>query len=166
MSNRVSQIKNIINNYNDIFDSSVVTNLNNLIKIDGEEIYFPYIPQYSPELGLKLKDDVGVITIQETYKNNSVVSYIYRFTSLKYEYIFYRCKSNDNCLGLYSFHYDLEENDDHHPPHVTSMLPSIRHYSKKIDLEDFLNFIQSNFYCNLQGITTCKMGNIWDNRFI
>ena len=126
MARRRTQIKILINEYRDIFEPYVNEQIDGLIKEDLPAIYLPYTPMNSVKEGLPLRDGVGFITIEEIFKNDCVVEYIYRFTSTEYNYLFARNAFEAMNNGFYSFHYDKVENNIPHYPHITSIFPSIR----------------------------------------
>ena len=164
MANRISQIKNTIKDFKDIFEEDVLQNLDNLIKTDSPEIYLPDINLDSLEQGLALKENVGFISIQETYKEE-VVAYVYRFFTLEYQCLF--CKNNtSDHVDNFSFHYDKTENNIPHPPHLSTMFRSLRYYSRDIELREFLEFIEDTFFIRDQGNLVRKNGHLWDSRFI
>ncbi len=166
MARRKTKIKILIQEYKDIFEPTVNERIDDLIKEDLPAIYLPYTPMNSVKEGLPLRDGVGFITIEEIFKNECVVEYIYRFTSTEYNYLFSRKAFESMSNGDYSFHYDKVENDIPHPPHITSIFPSIRWISKAISLEDFLSFIRTTFFKIENGKYIRKTGNLWDSRFV
>ncbi len=170
MSNRESKIKILIKKrFGDIFEGVVVDRLDGLIKKiplseGGYEIRIPDVSPNSTNYGLPLKDGVGYISIQETFKGG-VVSYVYRFATCEYECLFSRVYKDVSEPRNFSFHYDKDENNKPHPPHITVVLRSLRYPSEEITLEGFLEFIRETFFTMSQGNLCRKQGNIWDSRF-
>lgn len=170
MANREAQIKDLIKKeFRDIFETEVLANLDRLIKKiplseKGLEIRLPDVPPGVPDSGLPLEDGVGYISIQETFRGE-VVSYVYRFATHEYECLF--SGVNKGIFGPedFCFHYDKDENNKPHSPHITVVLRSLRYPSKEIKLKEFLEFIRGTFFTMSQGKLCRKQGNIWDGRF-
>ena len=103
--------------------------------------------------GLKLKDGVGYIRIQEELNKEGIpVSYMYSFISSEYDYLIAK-NNNENALksidgiGCFCFHFQKDEDNNPHEPHISVMNPSaFRYPSGKISLEEFLSFIRNSFY--------------------
>lgn len=146
-----AKIKLTFREFKDIFENWHINYPPSKKSSDGRILYIPdeKVDVYSKSLnGLKLKDGVGVITVQQTLdKEGKPIAYTYRFISSEYEYIV--CKNNvvgcDN-LGNFYFHFDRCENDKPHKPHVSVMSPAFRYISSCIELKEFLEFIRDNFY--------------------
>ena len=169
MPNRKVQIKEVFREFKDLFDDK--TNLNDLsIKSssNGEEIYVPYPISMNSYEGVELKESAGCIAIQEKLdKKGGIVSYRYKYFLSEYEYLIcskHKDKNNDHC-GVFNFHYDKDENNNPHKPHVTVLFPSIRYISEEITLKEFLMFIKEHFFENREGLLCRKNFTIWDSRF-
>ena len=153
MSNVDAKIKIIFREFRDIFDNwhnNYPSIKKSVGQDNGQIMYIPNnVEVFSNSLdGLKLKDGIGFITIQQIVnKAGETVAYNYRFVSSEYEYLV--CKKNvGNCdiQGNFHFHFDKCENNIPHKPHVSVMSPSFRYISSDIDLRKFLEFIRDNFY--------------------
>ncbi|HCY17744.1 TPA: hypothetical protein DHT42_00885 [Candidatus Nomurabacteria bacterium] len=168
MSNVDAKIKITFREFKDIFENWDKNYPPSKKSGDGRVVY---IPDENVEIhnnllnGLKLKNEVGFITIQQTIdKNGEPVSYIYRFVSSEYEYLI--CKRNvNNCdnQGNFYFHFDKCEDDRPHKPHISVMSPPFRYISNHIELKEFLEFIRDNFY-SPRGNVLIKKENILANR--
>ena len=126
-----------------------------------------YIPKLfpvhnNPSDGLRLKDGVGFVAIQqEINKKGEPISYNYCFTSSIYQYLLTNNESGITTdVDNFYFRFDKCKNNEPHNPHISVMSPScIRYISKDIELRDFLLFIKEHFY---DGST--KKTNLFDNR--
>jgi hypothetical protein len=168
MSNVDAKIKMTFREFKDIFEGWHQNYPPSKKSSDGKILYIPddNVEIYNNSLnGLKLKDEVGFITLQQTVnKNGEPIAYTYRFISSEYEYLV--CKKNiadcDN-QGNFYFHFDKCEDDKPHKPHISVMSPSFRYMSNHIELEEFLEFVRDNFY-SPQGNTLVKKENLLVNR--
>lgn len=163
MKNTSAKIKITFKKFKDIFD-------------EWREDYPPlkkssrqsdlYIPDsVTGGQGLKLKGGVGYIKIRQKLNKNGVpVSYLYSFVSTEYDYLVVKnCCEKIDSLGEFCFHFQMDENDIPHKPHVSVMSPSaFRYYSKNITLAEFLTFIRDHFYSTGGN----KRDNILLNRLI
>jgi hypothetical protein len=168
MSSRLSQIKHILTSrYSDLFESNTLSTLKIKQDTTGEQIWAPEpLPIDDVSGGIPLRDGVGFIRIQERFKNGGVVSYIYKFTSNEYIFTTERTGASqlrDECR-IFDFHYDKEENDMPHGPHVNVVFPSLRHMSTQIKLEDFLSFVRDHFFEVSSGKLVKRNNPIWVNR--
>jgi len=158
MANRDVQVKIILNEFKHLFADADEWKINNL-KTGGNILYVPYRINLDENDGLLLKNNAGFISIQETFDQDKVLSYVYRFSSKEYQCLTCKYDITSDVIPL-GFHYDSCENDLPHEPHVSVIYPSIRYISKKIELREFLSFIQNNFFVNRSNPGSC----IWDNR--
>ncbi|MFA6547404.1 MAG: hypothetical protein WCT11_00475 [Candidatus Magasanikbacteria bacterium] len=168
MPNLEASLKITFNAYSEILENWNKSYLPMKLN-ENEEKKVVYIPDENITQGLsgvKLKDDVGYIAIQqEVNKSGDIVSYVYKFISAEYEYLMCRKYSKTDDMGIFNFHFDKCENDFPHKPHITVINRSIRYISKEIKLGEFLEFIRDHFYVLKGGEFVKKAGNIWDNRF-
>ncbi|XOB46321.1 MAG: hypothetical protein ACKKMV_02630 [Candidatus Nealsonbacteria bacterium] len=161
MAKRAVKIKIIIEGFKNLFDFQGQPLP---LKFKKGLIYVPDRTSLRDRrAGLKLKDNVGFITIKEIVKGNRCVGYVYRFCSSEYECLTYRESDNidDRCRD-FSFHYQKCEDNTPHDPHVSVLYPSIRYHSREIGLKEFLFFIKETFFTP-EG--TRKKDPIWCNRF-
>lgn len=165
MLKRKQQIECLIKDYKHIFDGKLVSNFSHHFRYFNNVIYVPYVPLGDIN-GLLLKDGVGYVTIQETFKDNTVVSYIYRFLSNEYKCSTCRGRYTENHCEYLSFHYQMDEENKPHEPHVSVIYPSLRHISRKIDLKTFFQLIEENFYYNRSDSYQKKENHIWANRAV
>lgn len=168
MSNVDAKIKIAFREFKDIFEDWHQNYPPSKKGGDGRIVYIPddnVAIHNNSFSGLKLKGEVGFITIQQTVnKDGEAIAYIYRFVSSEYEYLI--CKRNvsdcDSQANFY-FHFDKCEDDKPHKPHISVMSPPLRYISSRIELKEFLGFIRENFY-SPQGNTFAKKENLLANR--
>ena len=165
MSNVDAKIKIAFREFKDIFENWHQNYPPSKKSGDGRILYIPNekVEVHSNSLdGLKLKDGVGFITIQQTLdREGRPIAYTYRFVSSEYEYLVCN-RSVVNCdnQGNFYFHFDRCENDRPHKPHVSVMSPPFRYISSCIELKEFLEFVRNNFYSS----QNTKKENLLTNR--
>lgn len=146
---RKTQIKTTFRNHQVILDWPVSIEP---IESRGKNVSVIYVPRPrdfnidNPSAGVPLKEGVGFLSLKEEVDNEgNVLGYLYRFTSDEYTYI--ADKKNhgvDDWIGFFNFHYQNDR--QHDEPHVSFLHSGIRYISRKIDLNEFLDFIERTFF--------------------
>ena len=164
MPNREAQVRKILTkDFSDLFDQTILATLP--IKTNGRQQLWVPRPLSIKELGVPLRDGVGHIRIEETFdRSGRVTSYIYKFSSNEYLFTTTRVEPLENNCEPFDFHYDKEEGDKPHEPHLNVVHPSLRYISRHIELEEFLGFIRNHFFESSQGKLVRKTGHLWANR--
>lgn len=171
MPNRESQIRSILSKYKYLFEEEVGSRGIALgpKSSDGyQQIWVPkYLPRDAKQNSLRLKDEVGFISIQETVKSGEgePVAYCYSFESNQY-----LCTTSCTITGqedkekTFWFHYDKEKDNIPHYPHVSILYRPIRYFSKPLKLDEFLSFIRDTFFEELAGAWNKRQTQIWASR--
>lgn len=122
------------------------------------DIYFPRKIGIKEMDGIKLKDEMGLISIHEKYlktKGGAVqrVSYVYRYMTSTRSYDFSHSTKGKSQLPYYYFHYDMDleyeavDPDKNHPPaHLQVLHDSPRFKTEEMEIVEFLDFIRDTFY--------------------
>ncbi len=153
----ISSISNSLINCPKIFDSSFQDRLqvHAESKDEKNDYLFLYFPKYIPLNqvdGLKLKDDKGFITIQETFKflnrHDLVrVGYTYRYITNEVTYTCEHALSGSTQNNMpYNFHYDMDleyrnpmnDNVGHPPNHLQVLHNHPRFESPNMTTASFL----------------------------
>lgn len=121
------------------------------------DIYFPRKLGLNIIDGIKLKGDMGFISVHEQYikdgRSFKRVAYNYRYITATRSYDFSHRSNGSSRLECYYFHYDMDleykntdGNTGHSQFHLQVLHDSPRFQTEEIKIVDFLNFIRDSFY--------------------
>ncbi len=157
---RQAFIESILRQNKDLFEYVVKPKIFQNPK-GGGRVFFPHDKVSMKKVeGSPLKNNAGFIAIQEDVEEgfDSPTTYRYKFSTDRFEYKAEKKGEGESPKIFFNFHYEKEYEEE---PHVSFLHHSIKFFSRRIDLEDFLRFIRRTIFDDDGKVrSSCP----WDNR--